>query len=95
MARTAEVKQQSITKDTQSVESAADIHHMVMTLAATNSPDQLPTGAVTGDQANERIRTWLERGYRLHTVMPVQPGDVNGVFTLQMVYVLTKDDDPR
>lgn len=90
MARTAtkpdEVKELELPIE----DSTADIHHMVRTIAATNSPDQIPPGAVTADQADAQIRTWLERGFRLHTAMAIQPGDVNGVFTLQVLYILTK-----
>lgn len=100
MARTAVAKQKPI--DTENSENAtdilrsatentADIHHMIRTIAATNNPDQLPVGAVTGDQANAHVRIWLEQGFKVHTVMPIQPGDVNGIFTIQVLYVLTKD----
>ena len=89
MARTAVAKQQPI--DTTKTENTADIHHMVNTIAATNSPDQVPQGAYTVDQADARLRTWLEQGYKLHTAMSVQPGEVNGIFTLQVLYILIRD----
>lgn len=69
----------------------ADIHNMVITLAATNSPDQLPPGAMTGDQADAHVRTWLEQGYKVNSAQVVQAGDVNGIFTLQIYYCLTKE----
>ncbi len=70
---------------------SADIHNMVVTLAATNSPDQLPPGAKTGDQADAYVRTWLEQGFRINSAQVVQAGDVNGIFTLQIFYCLTKE----
>jgi len=72
-------------------ESTADIHHMIRTVAATENPDQLPGGAITGDMADAQLRTWLEQGFRLHSVERIQAGDVNGIFTLQVLYILIKD----
>lgn len=69
----------------------ADVHQMVMTLAATGSPDQLPGGAMTGDQSDERLRTWLEQGFQVKTAQVIQAGDVDGIFTLQVYYCLVKE----
>lgn len=69
----------------------ADIHNMVITLAATNSPDQLPPGAMTADQADGYVRNWLEQGFKINSAQVVQAGDVNGIFTLQIYYCLVKE----
>jgi hypothetical protein len=69
----------------------ADNHHMVMTIAATNSPDQLPGGAMTADMADERLRTWQQQGYKVKTSQVIQAGDVNGIYTLQVFYLLIKE----
>jgi hypothetical protein len=69
----------------------ADIHNMVVTLAATNSPDQLPAGAMTADGADAYVRRWLEQGFKVNSAQVVQAGDVNGIFTLQIYYCLTKE----
>jgi hypothetical protein len=73
------------------VNQTADIHNMVVTLAATNSPDQLPPGAKTADQADAFVRNWLEQGFKVNSAQVVQAGDVNGIFTLQIYYCLTKE----
>jgi len=69
----------------------ADIRNMVATIAATNSPDQLPGGAKTADQANDYIRPWLEQGFKVKTAQVIQAGDVNGIYTLQVYYCLIKE----
>jgi hypothetical protein len=69
----------------------ADIHQMVMTLAATGNPDQLPGGAMTGDQSDARVRTYLEQGYKVQTAQVIQAGDVDGIYTLQIYYCLVKE----
>ena len=69
----------------------ADIHNMVVTLAATNSPDQLPGGAMTAEQANSYVRPWLKQGFKVKSAQAVQGGDVNGIFTLQVYYCLVKE----
>jgi hypothetical protein len=89
MARTATKKED--TKEIPVMAPDADIHNMVVTLAATNSPDQLPQGAMTADQADAYVRVWLEQGFRVNSAQVVQAGDVNGIFTLQIYYCLTKE----
>jgi len=89
MARTA-TKAQGSKEQIPTLTPNADIHNMVVTLAATNSPDQLPSGAMTADQADAYVRTWLEQGFNVNSAQVVQAGDVNGVFTLQVYYCLTK-----
>jgi hypothetical protein len=69
----------------------ADIRNMVVTLAATNNPDQLPGGAMTADQANDYIRRWLEQGFKVRSAQVVQAGDVDGIYTLQIYYCLVKE----
>ena len=68
----------------------ADIRNMVVTIAATNSPDQLPGGAKTADQANDFIRPWMEQGFKVKSAQVIQAGDVNGIYTLQVYYCLVK-----
>jgi hypothetical protein len=68
----------------------ADIRNMVITIAATNNPDQLPGGAMTADQANDYIRPWLEQGFKTQSAQVIQAGDVNGIYTLQVYYCLVK-----
>jgi hypothetical protein len=68
----------------------ADIRNMVVTIAATDSLDQLPGGAKTADQANDYIRPWLEQGFAIKTAQVIQAGDVNGIYTLQVFYCLIK-----
>lgn len=69
----------------------ADIHNLVVTLAATKNPDQLPQGAKTADQADAYVRPWLEQGFMVKSAQVVQAGDVNGIFTLQIYYCLIKE----
>ena len=90
MARTA-AKAGPTTKEIPAQSPTADIHHMIRTLAATNSPDQLPNGAITGDMADAQLRAWLEQGFKLHSVERIQAGEVNGIFTLQILYILVKE----
>lgn len=38
-----------------------DVHHMLRTIGTQPHTD----GTITGDQADEAVRTWLEAGYEL------------------------------
>jgi hypothetical protein len=46
---------------------------------------------MTADQADAYVRVWLEQGFRVNSAQVVQAGDVNGIFTLQIYYCLTKE----
>lgn len=89
----------TVTKETTEVkdlelpveDQTADNHHMVMTIAATNNPDQLPGGAMTADMADARLRTWQQQGFKIKTAQVIQSGDVNGIYTLQVFYLLVKE----
>ena len=61
----------------------ADVHHMIQRIGMQTTVD----GAITGDQADELLRTWVQRGYRLAFVcsLGLEP---NGAAVL---YLLIKD----
>ena len=61
----------------------ADIHHIVRRIGTQESPE----GAITGDQADAYIRTWLQAGYKLAYVEYVgtEPDGHN------VLYILTKN----
>lgn len=63
-----------------------DNYPMLITLAATNSPDQLPPGSMTAEQAREYIRNVQKQGFDIFTCDATESGDVNGIFT-QKVFV--------
>ena len=64
----------------------ADIHHMVRTLAQFD----MENGAIGPDTADAHLRTWLEKGYHLHTVVSLGNGDVNGAFVTRLLYILVR-----
>lgn len=63
---------------------------VVITLAATNSPDQLPPGSMTAQQASAYIKGFQDRGFDILSSNAIQAGDVNGIYTLQVFYCLVK-----
>lgn len=67
-----------------------DNYPLVVTLAATDSPDQLPQGAMTASQVREYIKRLQDQGFKILTAEVIQAGDVNGIFTLQVFYCLVK-----
>jgi len=46
---------------------------------------------MTADMADERLRTWQQQGFKIKTAQVIQSGDVNGIYTLQVFYLLIKD----
>jgi hypothetical protein len=91
MARTATKAKPKEELELPVVNPDADNHHLVYTLAATNSPDQLPPGAMTGAMADEFVRNWQQQGYRILASETIQSGDVNGIYTLQRCCHLVKE----
>lgn len=63
---------------------------VVITLAATDSPDQLPNGAMTAKQASAYIKGFQDQGFDILSSNAIQAGDVNGIYTLQVFYCLVK-----
>jgi hypothetical protein len=88
MARTATKKQENILESTPIPE--VDNYPLVITLAATDSPDQLPGGAMTQEQARMYIQALQHQGFKILSSDVIQAGDVNGIFTLQVFYCLVK-----
>jgi len=62
-----------------------NIHHMVRTLADKDYPE---IRAIGPDTANAHIRTWLQQGYTLHQVVPLGKDKVEGVFVVEILYIL-------
>lgn len=67
-----------------------DNYPMLLTLAATNNPDQLPPGAKTADQAREYIREVQRQGFKILTCTATESGEVNGIFTQKMFVFFIK-----
>lgn len=67
-----------------------DNYPMLITLAATNSPDQLPPGSMTAEQAREYIRNVQKQGFKIFTCAATESGDVNGIFTQKMFVFFVK-----
>lgn len=65
----------------------ADVHHMIRTVGNATTTD----GMINVDQADEAIRTWLEKGYRLFTVVPLGEVDNKGVYGAKLLYILHKE----
>jgi hypothetical protein len=94
MARTTATKAQAKAMDIVEISppenETRDNYPLVVTLAATNSPDQLPQGAMTASQAREYIKRIQDQGFSILTAEVIQAGDVNGIFTVQIFYCLVK-----
>lgn len=60
-----------------------DIHHMVQKLGTQVMPD----GTITVEYANENIRRWLRKGFRVAFVrsLGMEPNSIN------ILYILIKD----
>lgn len=83
MARTKEQETESLPL----VSETADVHHIVRTIAA----QDVPGGPIGPDTADAVIRGWLQQGYKLHTVVPMQTVDFNGVWAAQVLYIVIRD----
>lgn len=61
----------------------ADVHHIVRKIGV----QETPGGAITGDQADAYLRTWMQAGYKLAFVntLGLEPDGVN------ILYILTKN----
>lgn len=98
MARTTTVKQkdqidglqqESVLEAEVSIENV-DNYPMLVTIAATNSPDQLPPGAKTAEQARAYIRDVQKQGFKILTCTATESGEVNGIFTQKMFIFFVK-----
>lgn len=67
-----------------------DNYPLVITLAATNSPDQLPPGSMTAKQAREYVKSIQQQGFKILSSEVIAPGEVNGIFTVQIWYCFVK-----
>lgn len=88
MARTA-TSTKAETQETL-IENTDDNYPLLVTIAATNNPDQLPGGAMTQGQARAHVRDLQRQGFKILSSQALESGDVNGIFTVKLYYCLVK-----
>ncbi len=88
--KTTKAKEQESVLEAEVSPENVDNYPMLITLAATNSPDQLPPGARTAEQAREYIRSVQKQGFKILTCSATESGDVNGIFTQKIFIFFVK-----